>query len=231
MHKNSSNKLFYSKYIYKLTIYNRLSNIFRSELQRGKELSYARAKLDEYNHYYTNGLPIVKTVFRTETNVPNEDFLDARDIYKSLRKSKEDYLIRVSIGQITIYSNDKSLLTSIGSKLRTVNLEFFQPEIKIANFLQNNQDVVIVQRKPQFSLRVTLGRQNGSTDLANWLKNNKDKSKVGKKTLEYLETQGYVDGLYFYLRDEKLLHLITLICGDNIRRVQKLVWCNELDKY
>jgi len=80
-------------------------------------------------------------------------------------------------------------------------------------------------------LRVTLGRKNGSIDLANWLRNNKDKSKVGKKTLEYLENQSYVDGLYFYVRDEKLLQLITLICGNNIRRVQRLVWHNELDKY
>ena len=49
--------------------------------------------------------------------------------------------------------------------------------------------------------------------------------------MSYLEDQEYVNGLYFYVRDEKVLNLITLLIGDNIRRVQKLVWIEELDKY
>jgi hypothetical protein len=230
--KCTTNKIFYSKYVYKLVVYNKLASIFRSELQRGKELSYAREKLDEYNNYYSNNQPITKTIFRTTTIVSNDDFLDARDIYKCLKILSEDYLVRVGIGnELIIYCNDKSELISIANKMRTERIEFHEPSNKIAAYLKNNTDVVIVKNKPQFNLRVTLGRKNGSKDLANWLKNNKDKSKVGRKTLENLETESYVDGLYFYLRDEKLLQLITLICVDNIRRVQKLVWYSELDKY
>lgn len=232
MYNFTTNKLFYSKYVYKLVVYNKLASIFRSELQRGKELSFARAKIDEYNNFYLNNQPITKTIFRTETFISNDDFLDARDIYKCLKKFSEDYLVRVGIGnQLVIYSNDKSKLLAIASKMRTDRIEFHEPDNKIADYLKNNTNIIVVKNKPKFNLRVTLGRQNGSKDLANWLKNNKDKSKVGKKTLEYLENQLYVDGLYFYVRDEKLLHLITLICGNNIRRVQKLVWHNELDKY
>lgn len=232
MYKLTSNKLFYSKFVYKLVVYNKLASIFRSELQRGKELSYARAKLDEYNNFYLNNQPITKTIFRTETFISNDDFLDARDIYKCLKKLNEDYLVRVGINnELIVYYNDKSKLINIANKMRTDRIEFHEPDNKIAEYLKNNTNVIVVKNKPQFHLRVTLGRKNGSIDLANWLRNNKDKSKVGKKTLEYLENQSYVDGLYFYVRDEKLLQLITLICGNNIRRVQRLVWHNELDKY
>jgi len=93
------------------------------------------------------------------------------------------------------------------------------------------KSTTIVDNKPAYNIRVILGKKRGADGLATWLANNKDKSKVGNITYQALQEQTYVNGLYFYVRDEKVLQLITLICGDNIRKIERLVWHEEIDKY
>jgi hypothetical protein len=226
-------KLFYNKYAYKIVIYNRLASIFRSELQRGNKLSFARAELDRMHAEYDNGVPITKRVFRSDTIIPTEDFFDAQDVYKILKKSSNEYMIRIGIGNdLIIYSHNKEFLLSIGKKVRSTNIKFYEPHVDIKEFLEKNKDVVIVKNQPKFPIKVILGRKKSNLiDLANWLKLNHDKSKVGNRTLSSLEEGLYVDGLYFYVRDEKVLQLVYLMCGDNIRKIEKLVWQHEIDKY
>ena len=43
---HETKKLFYKKYLYKLFISNELNTLFRADLQKSKNLSYAREKLD-----------------------------------------------------------------------------------------------------------------------------------------------------------------------------------------
>ena len=225
-------KSFYNKYIYKLVIYNSLCHCFRTELQRNGALSYARETLDRYQLDYENGLPLQREIWRTTTAISYEEFFDAKEIYATLKKHLKQYNIRIGLGNdIIIYSNNRKMLVELASRLRTKSVSLFQPSAKLEEILKQKKDIAIVNKKPDFGLRVTLGRRLGSPELANWLKNNTDKSKVGKVTLNYLENNAYVDGLYFYVRDEKVLNLISLLVGDNIRRVQKLVWIEELDKY
>ena len=40
-----------------------------------------------------------------------------------------------------------------------------------------------------------------------------------------------MNGLYIYLRDEKVLSLVTLLAGASIRSVEKLVYRGDIDKY
>ena len=57
-----------------------------------------------------------------------------------------------------------------------------------------------------------------------------DKSKIGPVALDCISKSGWYSGYYFYLRDEKLLSLIMLLVGNNIRRVDKLVYSGNIDK-
>lgn len=227
----NTNKLFYNKFLYKIVLYNSLAGIFRSELQRDRKLSYARFELDRMHQEYENGFPITRQIFRSNKIISTEDFFDAQAIYKILKKSS-DHMVRIGIGSdLIIYSNNKNFLMSITKKIRNKSILFYEPDPNIKDFLIKSKDIIITKNKPDFPLRIILGRKNGSSDLAKWLKNNKDKSKVGRKTLQYLEENGWVDGLYFYVRDEKVLQLVYLMCGDNIRKIEKLVWQHEIDKY
>ena len=225
-------KNFYNQYIYKLVIYNPLSHSFRTELQREGTLSHIRKELDKYQLDYENGIPLQRQVWRTTIAISQEDFFDAKDIYSRLKSHHKQYIVRIGLGNdIIIYSNNREFLVDLGTTVRTKSVSFYEPLENIKELLKKEKDIAFVSKKPEFGLRVTLGRKLGSNELASWLKNNTDKSKIGKTALSHLEDQAYVDGLYFYLRDEKVLNLITLLIGDNIRRVQKLVWLEELDKY
>lgn len=201
-------------------------------MQRQGNLSYARLQLDKLYADYENNIPLQRSVFRTSVAIPTNDFFDAYDIYKHLKNKSDEILVRVgTYHRLVIYANDKEFLTKLGKKLRSIDIEFWEPNLQTQEFLLNNLDTVLVKNKPKNQIRVILGRKKGSQELANWLVNNQDKSKVGQRTLEHLKNNGYVNGLYFYVRDEKILHLITLICGNNIRKVERLVWNQEIDKY
>ena len=54
---------------------------------------------------------------------------------------------------------------------------------------------------------------------------------MGKIALDGLENYGYLNGLYMYLRDDKILNLVTLLAGQSIRSVEKLVYKGDIDKY
>ena len=41
--------------------------------------------------------------------------------------------------------------------------------------------------------------------------------------LQEVKNNGYVNGMYFYVRDEKVLQLIQIIIGGNIKRVDKFI--------
>ena len=62
------------------------------------------------------------------------------------------------------------------------------------------------------------------------IKNNYDKVKVGKKYLNLVETSSYVNGMYFYARDAKILQFINIIIGGAIRRVDKIINKTHIDK-
>ena len=50
-----------------------------------------------------------------------------------------------------------------------------------------------------------------------------DKCKAGPKFIDLVANNGYVNGMYFYVRDEKVLQLVQLIIGGNIRRIDKFI--------
>jgi hypothetical protein len=45
-----------------------------------------------------------------------------------------------------------------------------------------------------------------------------------------METEGWVNGMYFYARDERIIQLCHLML-DNIRRIDKVIYKQDIDKY
>ena len=71
-------KLFFKQYLFKVELKNQLNIIFRSENQKSKSLDFAREQLDSFASNYRNGQPLVQKVFRTEREVPMDDYLGAK---------------------------------------------------------------------------------------------------------------------------------------------------------
>jgi len=209
-----------------------MNTIFRTEHQKDGKLGYAQKQLEIATLQYENNLPIYEVRFRATVDIPVTDYLDAKDIYKTLMKM-DDYKIRVDPWRsLTIYSNDKESLVDLRKKLRVSVCEFWEPETEIANLLLEAENIIIVDTPVEFPYKITLGRPKKGTsyELGNWLKNNTDKSKVGKKALQEFLRNGWTDGLYFYIRDERVLMLVQMMIGNKIRRIDKLVYIGNIDK-
>lgn len=225
-----SAKLFYSEYLYKLVFRNELNVIFRNELQKKEKLSYARSQLDSLTEQYRNNDPLYKKAWRTDVSVDINDYFDAMAVYNTLKKTDE-YKIRIDLySTITLFSNNKDFLLELGNKLKTDSAEFHQPNPDYIDILKSNAKIQIVDVPPKLPIKVWFNSNRINTDFANWLRANNDKCKIGTIALESLENYGYLNGLYIYLRDEKVLNLVTLLAGASIRSVEKLVYKDDIDK-
>jgi len=222
-------KLHYGEYLYKLVLSNSLNVFFRSELQKKEKLSYARENLDKLTESYRNNEPLTRKVFRAEQTIPLDDYFDALDLYKIL-KNNNDYKIRIHPYQnITIYSNNKTMLSNIIQKMRISNREFWEPDENSINLLKEKTNIEIVNKKPVFPIKIYFNSKRVPRDFSNWINANTDKCRIGGIALESLESFEYLNNYYMYVRDEKVLDMISLLIGHAIRRVDKLVY-NE-DKY
>jgi len=226
-----SSKLFYSEYLYKLVFRNELNNIFRTDLQKKEKLSYARSQLDTLTELYRNNLPLYKKAWRAEIVIDINDYFDAINVYNTLKKF-DDYKIRIDpYSTVTLFSNNKAFLLDLSNKLRTNSVQFWEPNPKYIDILTSNTKIQIVDEPPELPLKIWFNSTRINTDFANWLRANQDKCKIGKIALDSLENYGYLNGLYIYLRDDKILNLVTLLAGSSIRSIEKLVYRGDIDKY
>ena len=229
--KSESYKLFYSEYLYKLVFRNELSTIFRSELQKKEKLSHARQELDRLTESYRNNQTLVKRAWRTDITVSVNEYIDAVTVYNTLKNNNE-YKIRIDpYSTITLFSNNKNFLLDLSNRLKTDEIEFWEPNPKYIDILKSKTKIQIVDNPTELPIKVWFNSTRINTDFANWLRANNDKCKIGTIALESLENYGYLNGLYIYLRDEKILNLVTLLAGASIRSVEKLVYRGDIDKY
>lgn len=226
-----SRKLFFSEYLYKLVFRNELNSIFRSDLQKKEKLSYARRELDRLAEDYRNNFPLFKRAWRTDIPIANNDYFDAMTLYSALKNSNE-YKLRIDpYSTITLFSNNREFLLTLGNKLNTTAVKFWEPNVAYIELLKSKTKIQIVDEVPKLPLKVWFNSTRVNKDFANWLRANDDKCKIGKIALESLESYGYLNGLYIYLRDEKVLSLVTILAGASIRSVDKLVYSGDIDKY
>ena len=231
MKLRESRKLFYSEYLYKLVFRNELNTIFRSDFQKKEKLSYTRRELDRLAEDYRNNIPLRKMAWRTEIVVDTTDYLDAMILYTVLKNSDE-YKIRIDpYSSVSLFSNNKEFLTNLGNNLSTQTVEFWEPNPDHIDILKSKTKIQIVDKIPELPIKVWFNSTRINQDFGNWLRANKDKCKIGKVALDSLENYGYMRGLYIYLRDDKVLSLVTLLAGSSIRSVEKLVYRGDIDKY
>ena len=224
----NSKKLFWNQYLYKITIKSQLSTIFRNN-----KLLYARKILDELQVQADKGHTLTWTNYLRGDTISLEHFEKAKLLHQLLSNSK-DYMLRVEKPHVQLYSNDINWLENIGNRVGAE--ELVAPDPSIVKFLNIDENIVVLEKDNGCKLRVTLGIQNNS-NWADWILANDDKVKIGpvlKAQLKGEHRHNFFryknfEGLYFYVRDEKILQMISLL-GVNIRRVDKIVCKENLDK-
>ena len=222
-------KLHYGKYLYKLSLHNAFAPSFRTEFQKQNKLSLAKTKLDETQELYDKGEALYRIVFRSHVPVDAQDFLDAKVLYDHLM-CNDDYKIRVErYNGLCLYSNDRDFLINVSKDIPDSTREFWEPNTDNINYLLTEKNVVIVDKEPEFQYKVTFNSKNVNSGFGKWLEANTDKSRVGRYTLENI-FNGYANNSYIYIRDKKVLTMIEIIVGHNIRKVDELIYMPSIDK-
>ena len=205
-----------------MVINNRLAGAFRN-----KNLRMAKSFLDSLDIEYKAGRPLMLTKTLRQDVITESHYRDAKKIHKYLN-NVDDYMLRVESSNLCIYSNDRKWLTNLKADISAYNLEeFWEPSPEALNIL--NANTIIVEQEIPFQFRVTLGRKRGNENFALWAEKNTKQIKLGPVLKEVMIENGYVDGMYFYARDDRTLQLCNLML-DNIRRIDRIVSKRNIDK-
>jgi len=228
----STRKLFYNTFLYKWEIGNQCASIFRSEYDKQGRLSNAKKHLDIYTEHVKRGARITVPRFRMEIEINPDDVIDASLVYNILFKEKDTYKIRAERNSLSVYTNNTSLLDTLeNTTFNSRYIQFHKPDPEIEKFLVDNTNVIVVPNPTDFPIRVTLGYKRASKGLLPFLHANPTTVAVSDNLISKLEHGiGWVSNNYINLKSEKTLLLLQMICGDNIQRVDKLVYKEDIDK-
>jgi len=211
-------KLFYDRYLYKVSVKNSLSSIFRD-----KNLSFAKHELGKLQYQHDNeNYPLNLVKGLRQVHISYEDFFHAKFLLNEFEK-QSDYKLRVEYPTIRIYSNDEIWISKLENASMDV-IDIYRP--KNINVLTKN--TILIDDFP-YEFKITL-RDRVDPMFANWVKVNRDKIKIGDKALECVETNGYCRGFYFFIKNEKILQLVNLMINGSIARIDKIISNAVIDK-
>lgn len=222
MRQFETTKLFYDRYKYKVVMLNAMGHIFKK-----KKMSQARGVLDALQSMQDNNEALVLSTGFRKQNVTPEVFLENKRLFKAFSKTS-DYKVRVERTLMTIYSNDLLWLKTV-CKIAESPIEFWAPKEGTEKMLEET-NVILTRQPSDFEYKLTLSTTAPvDPGLATWIRNNPDKAKASDNCLEIIERKEYPRGQYIYIRDEKVLRLISFMI-DRMGRIDKLVYVDDEDK-
>lgn len=222
MLQSESNKLFYNKYLYKFVFRNSLATIFRD-----KNFNCAKEVLDELYHRSEKGMPLVRSTGYRQFTIEPHIFYECVTIYHELKNTNVDYKIRIEHPSVHVYSNDKSWLLLFATKISDP-ISFAAPPKELIKHVVPN--TIIVDENTGYDYKVTFGDYNIDPGFNTWLDKNEDKVKMGVVCRDAIRESLHCANYYFYVRDERVLNLIKLMIAPSIRRIDKLVCKQDIDK-
>lgn len=217
-----SKKLFYKKYLYKISINFLLGNIFRKYYQKGKtDLPFANNKIIEYrSKLKSSEKKYLELGHYRKIRIGNEHIRDAALIRRCLNNI-EDYMIRQeNLCNLQIYFNDIDTVLPMFKKLKTTEfLQIWQPDPAILN--NTAPDILVSKLANEFSYKVTINfgalkRKNSST--IKWIENNRDKIRITDYSIQHAYSFVGV-----YVRDDKVLMLLQMTDNNFISRIERLI--------
>jgi len=218
--KFETTKLFYDQYMYKLVVYNPFGHIFRQ-----KNLSSAKTFIDTLQTQFLENKPLEITTRYRRYSVRVELFLEVKKLYEAFEKQTA-YKLRIENTTLSIYSNNLAWLKQLARLVESPR-GLWQPR-KEAEDILREANVIVTRNRNEYQYLVRLAKASqAQPGLADWIRNNPDKAKAGQKALRRIDRTTWGHGaVSFYVRDERILHLISLMV-DKINRVDKLVYVED----
>lgn len=209
-------KLFYDKYMLRVSMYFTMAPIFRE-----KKFNYTREVLDSLNFQFEQGEEklIWNKGFRYARPVSVEEFEDTQRLYNYLSKQDyKSYMLRIEQNNLNWYSNDSTKMQELISMFADRVSIVSKPNPAYKDILKPN----VIVKESDYEYKVTVGPKV-DPNVAYWFEQNRDKIKIGRTFLECIKEGQYVKGFYFYAKNEKVLNLVKIILGGEITRIDKFV--------
>lgn len=134
---------------------------------------------------------------------------------KDVRTRREGYTFAV-------FTNEIDLVNTLQARFKEKIEEVWKPNPKKVHILKQ-PNTILVKEPARHPIRVTLNDKKISVDFSRWISANPDKVTIGNSAYKAIQRGWMTGGLYFYLRDDKILGLVNLMISQNIRRVDRLV--------
>lgn len=229
MKYKATKKLFYNQYLYKISVLNELAHLFRTEFNR-HNWNHCETALNDYMNQYHAGDRLTRLVFNNiYVPVDNLDLLNATAIYDYIKDKRDLYILRVDRHCLSFYTNDKIFIDEF-KEIITI-AEISMPDPNYIKFLKSNTNTILVNDPVEFEYKVTFNWKTPVEHLGKFLDNHPKKTKVGSKTRYNIDNRLSVYNNYIFVKDEKILLLLQMIVGTNIGRIDRLVYCKDIDKY
>lgn len=217
---SKTQKLFYGKWPYKVSIQFRGAHLIRFY---GAEILIHRFNNPNDNFHYhgfkqgeleelercarlIHKLQDIGNIkYRYESNTINM-FTDTRDVYDKLRGM--------------FFSNIK---------------EVWEPnDLSEVEYLKDNINNVIVEFLPhkKYKYKVILKYSTPARikeSLIKWIDNNLSTVKVANSTVQFLKSMSYTQSPFIYIEDSKTLMLFQLIAGDQIKKTEKFILRSDIN--
>lgn len=150
--------------------------------------------------------------------IDHDSVNDAYLIYDKLKKSS-NYQVRVEGRTLSIFSLEKDWLYDLSKKLRNCYSWYEPGEQGVAK-----PGEVVLKKENGFQFKVTFNGKYLSDDGVQWLLNNEGNIKLGKTFKSNLQNGcTYANGLYVYVKSEKVITLMNMIFCENIRSIDKVI--------
>lgn len=208
MKKFNTTKLFYGEYLYKLVWSSPCAPYFR-----GNDLSYVQSMIEDH---YSQANRDNKATIRTWLGITSID-LDHIHQLKSIHTalSNQKYKLRVEGQGLSIYSTSKEWLHELALDIHAK--EWWEP-----NSMLESNVIIMGPKMKGWEYRITFGTTIPDA-FYNWIENNWDNVKIGKCAKRYIAKKSrYLNGYYFYVRNQKMLTVLSLVLGQGIQRIDRI---------
>lgn len=226
MKQYETTKLFYNKYAHKVVLRSDLTNIFAS--YQGKD--HARKVIENLEADRVAGKDLFIQKWRGQIRVSVHALEQARTLYDLLIRYPDNRIRTESSYSLTVYTNTLELVNSLEKSLKHFIKEVWCPREGMVEFLSSNIETAVIKTKMPYEFRAYLKGGKIDASFGDWLEKNADKTRIGPTTLYAIKNGGWISGNYFYVKNEKVLTMVRMMVGHNIRKVERLVYIGDIDK-
>jgi hypothetical protein len=197
-----------------------------AKIFRGNNLASAREVLDILSFQHQRGHSMTMVTRGRVEPVSPSSYRDGETLYSSLVTASCDYRIRVEHPRLILFSTDRDWLLNIRNSVLDP-LEFWEPDSKYLSLIQDGETEIVNKSTP-YKYKVYI-KDTVDPSLGAWIIKNPDKASAGDICLQSIKSNYWCGGFYFYVKDEKVLSLISFMMGTP-QRITKIVSKQDLDK-